>query len=174
MANEQPLEAKSAEVLALLIEGRTQAYVARTFGVSREAIRKFVNRHLAELSTSRQRVAAAVIEHAITEKVNRIADAQWRRDLLVAVREARAKGDTGMDTGIVARQYKMIGSGKNVEMVEEYKVDTAFLAEWRANDLHVSEELGQRPRPDVHIGDKNVFILEVSTPHDHGDIPKLG
>ena len=137
------LEAQASEIIAYLVSGKTQAATAREFGASREAIRKFVNRHLEELSTNRQRVADAVIEHAITEKVNRIADAQWRRDLLVAVREARAKGETGMATGIVARQYKMLGSGKSAAVVEEYKVDTAFLAEWRANDHQVAEELGQ-------------------------------
>ena len=51
-----------------------------------------------------------------------------------------------METGIVARQYKMVGSGENASLVEEYKVDTAFLAEWRANDRQVSEELDQLPR----------------------------
>ena len=132
----------------MLASGKRQVDVANQYSVSREAVSQFVKRHAEAVSTARQRVADAVIDHAISDKVHRIADAQWRRDLLVAVREARAKGGTGMDTGIVARQYKMIGGGDNAQVVEEYKVDTAFLAEWRANDHQVAEELAQLPRPD--------------------------
>ena len=134
------------KVEAWILEGLKDSEIARRVGVHRSAIFRFRRRNAAEIAPAVAKVEQETIDFAIANKVNRIRDAQLRRDLLDGVRQARAHGGTGMETGIVARQYKMVGSGENASLVEEYKVDTAFLAEWRANDRQVSEELDQLPR----------------------------
>ena len=141
-----PLEKAAAEICALVLEGSPDTQIAEWFGVDRASIGRFKAKHRADLEAMRAEVARLVTDYAIAHQVNRVADAQLRRDLLDAVRQARASGGTGMETGIVARQYKSLGGGEFAEVVEEYRVDTAFLAEWRANDKQVAEELDQLPR----------------------------
>ena len=125
-------------------------------------------RHKDELDRLKGEVRRRVEEYAISDRVNRIRDAQLRRDLLVAVQEARARGETGENTGIVVKTYRNLGSGENSYVVEEYKVDVAFLAEWRANERYVSEELGQLSKGEdgLSISGSQVVIVR--------DVPEMG
>jgi len=71
---------------------------------------------------------------------------RWRR--LQTVIEERAKalemaGAPGGKTGLLCRRLKMIGSGKNAEVVEEYEVDPTLLREMRAHEEQAAKELGQ-------------------------------
>lgn len=50
----------------------------------------------------------------------------------------------GGDTGLVVKQYKMVGGGENAMLVEEYVADTAVTKEIRAIYDDTAKELGQR------------------------------
>jgi hypothetical protein len=175
LANNYALEkpAKRARVIALVLEGKSDAQVAAAIStpkcsVSRQAITKFRARHADELQPAIAEIEKQITDYAIAKQVNRIADAQLRRDLLYQVREIRSNGGEGMETGIVVRTYKQIGAGEDAKLVEEYRVDTAMLAEWRANDRYVAEVLDQLPRANmtVDLSDHRSYTLVVQKPDD--------
>lgn len=160
-ARRTKLEKRRQDVIALIVEGKGSREIARIIGCARDSVHSFQARHAEEIDALRRELEQRVEAYAITKQVNRIRDAQLRRDLLDQVRESRASGGTGMETGIVLRQYKTLGSGEFAETVEEYKVDTAFLAEWRANDKQVAEELGQiqQPAPNINIDNRTQILV---------------
>jgi phage terminase small subunit len=70
---------------------------------------------------------------------------QRYRRLIEARRDAYTDTDViGGDTGLVVKQYKMVGGGENAQLVEEYVADTAVTKEIRAIYDDVAKELGQR------------------------------
>lgn len=142
------LERKRAEVIGWLVEGKPVGEIAKLVStkkqqVTSQAVCAFRKRHIAEITPIVAEIEKQITDYSIANVVNRIRDAQLRRDLLARVQELRAFGETGMETGIVAKSYRSIGSGPFAQVVEEFKVDTAFLAEWRANEEHVAAQLGQ-------------------------------
>jgi hypothetical protein len=91
-------------------------------------------------------IDAAMMKLAIAKKHKRVAslDRDWQR--MERVQEARAveHGDVpGGDTGLLVRQIKQIGAGRDVQVVEEYVVDTALLKEKRETMKQAATELGQ-------------------------------
>lgn len=67
---------------------------------------------------------------------------------LLQVIDERAKSEDmvavpGGKTGIVTKTLKGIGKGEDFKMVEEYRVDTASVAEIRDIQKQAAEELGQ-------------------------------
>ena len=71
---------------------------------------------------------------------------RWNR--MRRVIEERAKDPDMQDvpggqTGLMILSIKGIGSKENFEVVKEYRVDTALLAEIRAHEQQAAEELGQ-------------------------------
>ena len=142
-----------AEVIGLIASGFSTIQIAQQLNCTPPAISQFRKRHRDEINALIARIEAEVEDYAISRTANRIADAQMRRDLLEQVRQARAAGGTGIETGIVVRQYRAVGDA----MVEEYKVDTATLAEWRANEKHVAEQLHQ-------LDEKSGLGVQVNVP----------
>lgn len=53
-------------------------------------------------------------------------------------------GIPGGKTGLVVRQLKMIGTGHNAEVVEEYAIDTGGLKIWQSLLDTVRDEMGQK------------------------------
>lgn len=147
-----------AVIMALGVQGKSPAEVARQFGVTIQTVYAFRARHEAEIDIQSARLVAQIQDLAIAHQANRIADAQRRRDLLVAVRDSRAAGGTGIETGIVVKTFKMIGSGEDARLIEEYKLDSSLLTEWRLNDYQVAQELGQLVERRAAAGDTNVQI----------------
>lgn len=49
----------------------------------------------------------------------------------------------GGSSGLLVRQVKQIGSGESSRIVEEYKLDTELLAEFREHEKQMAIELGQ-------------------------------
>jgi hypothetical protein len=91
-------------------------------------------------------IDAAMMKLAIAKKHKRVAslDRDWRR--MERVQEARAVEHDdvpGGDTGLLVRQIKQIGAGRDVQIVEEYVVDTALLKEKRETMKQAATELGQ-------------------------------
>ena len=147
------LERHRAEVISLVMD-YTDAQVARFYQVSREAVGKFRERHADEIAQERARLDAAVLDQTIAEKAARIAAKNQRWHLLEQVREARANGGTGMETGLVVKQYKAVGVGKDMRLVEEYKVDDGLLGALHQLEDGAAREMGHYPKS----GDVNVQI----------------
>jgi hypothetical protein len=161
------LERNYDKVIALVLEGASDHEIARQVKCAPRSVGAFKTRHKAELTRLSDELNDKVANYTISNIVNRIADAQLRRDLLVAVAEARAKGLTGEETGIVMVEERVYGSGPGSTTVKAYRVDTAFLAEWRQNDKHVAEQLGQLPKPEMN------FDLRKQTVNIYRDVPSL-
>ncbi len=172
------LERKRGDVIGLIIKGETDAQIARIIGCARPSVKGFKVRHAEEIAAGRAKLQRELTDYAIAHKVNRMAGYDRDYQLLGEVIEARANDkrydEPGYSTGLMAHSLKSVGSGENSQVVDEYKVDVAVIAERRALAHAAAEETGQLPRPDVHVGDKHTFFIQVNAPHDHGDIPELG
>lgn len=144
------LQKNIPEVAALLASGSTNTEVAEMFGVASSSVTRFAQRFADEIEEIGKQLREETVDLAIANVRNRIEDAQLRRNLMRAVQEARARGESGVETGIVATTYKQRGVVQMEDgeeslpyYVPEYKVDTAFLKEWRENEDHVAKQLGQ-------------------------------
>ncbi|HEU0165846.1 MAG TPA: hypothetical protein VFQ54_12445, partial [Thermomicrobiales bacterium] len=49
----------------------------------------------------------------------------------------------GGGTGLILRQYKQVGSGRDAQLVEEYVVDTATVRQIQSLHEQAAKELGQ-------------------------------
>lgn len=173
------LERRHAEVVAMIVEGKSGHAIAQHFGAATHSVLNFQKRHEAEILAARAEFGLAVVGAAISRQANRILGYQEDYDRLGGVIEARQEDtrytEPGYSTGLMAHSLKSVGVGRRATVVDEFKVDTSLIQARNVIRRSVAEELAQLPRPDVHIGDKNVFILEVAPPPDHvGDVPELG
>jgi hypothetical protein len=96
-------------------------------------------------------------QSAITDMAHRLKVLDTIEQKILDVIEDRASAYDnsempGGHTGIVVRQYKMVGSGRDAELVEEYAVDTATLRELRATHEQAAKELGQWTEKHEHSG----------------------
>ena len=153
-----------AEVIAWMIEGVRDAEIARRVGMTREAIYRFRQRHEAEIAPVVAEIERQITDAAIADKVNRILDADRDYRRLGEVIEARAADarydEPGYRSGVMVHQLKQIGSGRNAETVDEYKVDTALIAERRALRREVAEELDQLPRGNnINIDNRTQILI---------------
>lgn len=159
------LEKHQDEVIAFLLNGWIPARIAEKFSVSIPAVMKFQQRHADRLNALNEVVAKQVTDYAISAKVNRIIAKDSRWHLLEQVRLARAKGEEGMETGLVVRTYKALGSGNNMSIVEEYKVDDGLLSALDRLEHSAAEELAQLPKAgDVTVNANNGSKVLVITP----------
>lgn len=98
-------------------------------------------------------IQAAMLRHAIAKKHKRLTVLDGLHDKLLTVVEERAadyannaeSGDVpaGGGTGLILRQIKQIGSGRDAQIVEEFGVDTGLIREIRAIHEQAAKELGQ-------------------------------
>lgn len=91
--------------------------------------------------------AAALKNKGIVERQNRI-DAyndRWERmQRIIAERSVAMADDApGGATGLLVRLSRTLGRGPDTQIVEEYSVDTALLAELRATERQAAQELDQ-------------------------------
>lgn len=90
----------------------------------------------------------AVRDEGISSRQNRV-DAlndRWHRMKQVIDERAVEPGIEnvpGGSTGLLVRSHKMIGSGRDATVVEEYGVDVGLLKEMRAHEQQAAQELGQ-------------------------------
>ena len=167
------LEKHQAEVIALLLTGSTAPAIAEKYKVRRESVHRFMRRHSDKLAALQQVVVKQVEDYAIAQKVNRIATNDMLKNLLLQVRDDRAAGGTGIETGLVVRREKALGSGRDMTIVEEYEIDPALIT--LIDKLHNStaDELGDKPRPDTNVHQNLVLIREYHV-HGSGDNIALG
>ena len=158
-----PLEKASAEICALVLDGAADTQIAEWFGTRREAVGRWKDRHRADIEAMRAEVERQVTDAAIASRVERIfaLDDRWHRGRQVI--EERAIDPTVQDvpggkTGLLVRQLKQIGSGRDASIVEEYAVDTGLLSSLLAMEKEASDVLGHRPKPDINIDNRKVII----------------
>ena len=158
------LEKHQDEVIAFLLNGWNWARIAEKYSVSRQAVMMFQRRHADKLQALQAVVTKQVEDYAIAQKVNRVATNDMLKNLLLQVRDARARGEMGMETGLVVRREKALGSGDGMVIVEEYEIDPAVVM--LIDRLHhaTANELGQLPKAaTVDLSDRRTYILEVVT-----------
>ena len=159
------LEKNAAEVVAVLACGDKHADVARMFGCSREGVSYFANKYEAEIAALQAERDRQITDARIADQVQRVLDADADYQALGAVMEARATDmrytEPGYRTGTMAHSLKSVGSGENAQIVSEFKVDTALIAERRALRRAVAEELNQIARPaiNVQVNDNRRYVL---------------
>lgn len=129
----------------------SQAEVARKYGVARSSVSDFAIRYKADIASLQVRTAEATEEYRIADKAYRTSVRDGLLHDLLAVKESRKNGGTGIETGLVVRQLKSIGSGRDAEIVEEYKLDPALIELVDKLGRSTAEELGQLPKGDTNI-----------------------
>lgn len=173
-----------ADAALLLAEDElSDAAIAEKVGIGRTTLFTWkqhpdfqarIKEHIAELE-------ASILRYAIAKKRNRVArqNADWER--LERIREERANnpemgGVSGDDTGLLIRQYKVIGTGHNAQTIEEIVVDTGLVKARSELEKHTAGELDQTPAMKVrHGGDpdnKEPIRHEVKTFGDLVDLAR--
>lgn len=157
------LEKQRENVIADLLGHMTQEQVAAKYGVAPGSVQKFKVRHADKLTELSLAVEARVEDYAIASKVNRIAALQDRWDRMKALLDARAKDsrysdEPGYETGLMIHQLKAIGRGEDFQLVNLYVTDAQLLAEMRATERAVAEELGSLPKQDITLNVQNNIL----------------
>ena len=154
-----------AKVRALVLEGLTDRAIAKRVGVDHSNVTRWRARHAAELHSLTAKIERKIEGAAISKVVSRVWDAQGDYDRLGGVIDARSKDDRydepGYATGVMVHQVKSVAAGDNAQLVDEYKVDTALVAERRMLRRAVAEELDQLPRAGVVINDNRIQLVQV-------------
>lgn len=102
----------------------------------------------AHVDRLRERLAAESLAGGIADRAQRVAFQQERHRALRQVVAERGADPTMRDipggtTGYVVRQLKMIGLGKQAQVVEEHAVDKPTLDALAALEKQTAQELGQ-------------------------------
>lgn len=151
----------------LLVEGRRGALsqVAKIANVSRQAIADYKRVHLERaqrlaeiigtnpgnnrtpaslLSEAAARLPAVLPILAAREKrLEALQDRHNRLNVIMTERADDMQTAPGGKSGLLVRQLKQIGSGESAQVVEEYKLDTGLLSEFREHEKQMAIELGQ-------------------------------
>jgi hypothetical protein len=151
----------------------TQAYIDA--GYPEQAARQCASRLLtkanvrARVTELQELFASRVIKREIADRNSRVASLQDIWDRMHRVVEARAADESlrvapGGDTGLLVRQLKKIGTGRDAEIVEEFAVDTGLLKEMRAHAQQAAQELGQwdAGKGDIDPKEAPPFVVEVT------------
>ena len=142
----------------------TDTAIAEVMAVNPSTISRWRQRHKAELAAAAAKLHEAIIDLTITEKVHRL---QAKQERWLGLRQVVAERGAdpsmanvpGGKTGLMVRQYKMLGSGDYAQVVEEYKVDTGLLSAASELEAEAADELGQKPRPDVNIDNRTQILI---------------
>lgn len=153
------LEKHFSEVFTDCMAGMNLPEIAAKYGVDPSAVTRFKQRNAEALDQAMREVIDYSRQTAIADKQYRLMVKDRLETLLEKVRQDRANGGTGLETGLVAKTYRMIGSGLNAQIVEEYKVDTGLVAAIDSLHKSAAEELGQLPRPDQNVNVKAMLLV---------------
>jgi hypothetical protein len=130
--------------------------IAKTLGIGRATLSRWKTdpEFAAQVGDHIGEIKARMLRRAIAKKEKRIDVLNDLHDKLLTVVQERAAdyaaqaasgGDVpaGGGTGLIVRQLKQIGSGRDAQVVEEFGVDTALVREIRATHEQAAKELGQ-------------------------------
>lgn len=142
---------RKTEQAALLVAQDTQSDegIAAACGVSKVTLEAWKKRpdFAARVQAHVAAFAEAIKGRGIAERQNRV-DAlndRWRKMRAVIEERAAAHADEapGVGTGLLVRQEKQLGAGRNAVRVVEFVVDTGLLNELRQHEKQAAQELGQ-------------------------------
>ena len=144
----KPLERPKirADVEAWILEGVTDAEIARRVGVHRSAVGYFRKRHAAELAPLIAGVNQQIRDVAIRDKEERIRRYWAMIQQIDALVEQRG--------GLEAVDAKWVGTARSGREVEVRRFDAALVGKWHELHREVAEELAQIPRQ----SDSNVTV----------------
>jgi hypothetical protein len=145
---------RETAALSVAHDSLSDAEIAKEAGITRSTLSTW--KHSPEfqgrIEEHKQAAREAIRKSGIALVENRVArkNADWER--LETIRRARAKAaesdaellEEGGATGLVLRRLKSIGTGAAAQIVNEYAIDTALLAERDRLEEAVARELGQR------------------------------
>lgn len=140
---------KEQAALAVAEDRLPDAEIAAAAGVSRQSLErwKLKAEFRARVEELRAAIRARVREHGIAVVENRVValNERWRlMQQVIAERGAALAGECpGGGTGLLVRQVKQIGQGRDAQVVEEFAVDAGLLRELRGHEEQAARELGQ-------------------------------
>lgn len=145
LTNEQ---ARAAQLVA---DGDfTFPQIAEQIGISRQSLLAWRKRpeFIQRVAEIREDYRQAIRQRgvAILEKRVEAQNDRWRRMQRVIQERAEApemENVPGGKTGLMIRRLKMLGTGENATVVEEFEVDTGLLREIREVEKIAAQELGQ-------------------------------
>lgn len=151
MAGKRPLTNAQIKAAHLVVEDRlTDEEIAAEVGTS---IRQFYRwkrspAFVAETTRITKAFNAALIGVGVATHRRRVEAINDRWHRMQRLIEARAKDPEtaripGGETGLLVKQLKGIGKGKDFKVVEEFAVDTGLLREMREHERQAAMELGQ-------------------------------
>lgn len=88
-------------------------------------------------------IAAAPMLSAKNSRLAALEDRHERMRIVMDERAEEMAGVPGGRSGLLVRQIKQVGQGDNAQIVEEYKLDTGLLSEFREHEKQAAMELGQ-------------------------------
>jgi phage terminase small subunit len=157
-----------------LVSGLSQAKAYTSAGYSERGAKQSAARLLANadvrsrVADLRREIKTRYIHLQITERDERLKAAQERWDGMREVIQARKTGDysRALKTGLIVRGERVIGTGKNAKLIEEYEVDTGLLDTMAALEKQVAIETGQwteKQDVDLHgqISAKSIALSKV-------------
>lgn len=139
----------------------TEAYVKAGYSASGASQSGYRLGQVAEVQARiaeiRAEISAGMVKASIRDRNARIAALQDRWERMQRVIEARAADPDhasapGGDTGLLVRQFKIVGRGEDAKPVEEFSVDTGLLSEMRQAELQAAKEEGQLAEKHEHSG----------------------
>lgn len=158
------LERNRDKIIPMVVDGAKDADIARQFKAAKSSVHDFMRRHADEIEALRAELRRRVDDVLLRDKERRIREADgdyWRTDVVVQARAADTRyNEPGYASGTMVHSLKQLGGGENATIVDEYKVDTALLAERRALRREVAEQLGELPKPTLNvIQDNRSYVL---------------
>ncbi len=154
----------------LAIDELTDEQIAAEVGVSGRALWYWKAHPVfkAEVGRLTHEAAGKVLARGIAKKANRIARLDERWNLMQQVRIERAADPAVQDvpggkTGLIVRQVKQIGAGRDAQLVEEYAVDVASLREEREMEKQAAQDVGdwEKRAEAAQAGMERLTIREV-------------
>lgn len=136
----------------------TDEQIAAAVGVTRKTLHnwKQTDEFVTAVNEQVSQIQAGMRRLAIAKKHKRVAvldDLHAKALKVIEERTVVENGEPGESTGLVVRQYKQVGSGKDAQIIEEFAVDTALMREIRAIEEQAAKELGQwADKSEVNLG----------------------
>jgi transposase-like protein len=150
------------QAAALIARGdMTMQQIAEAVGVDRNTLHwwrlaaPFNQRIEDHLAAARQTLLSVGVA-AKANRVRAIHDRWLRLQQVIEERAAAAMADPetrdvpGASSGLLTRQQKVVGSGRNAILIEEWVFDAPLMREIRSLEEHAARELGQW-QPDTAV-----------------------
>lgn len=167
--NQGTLERRKDKVFELIYAGLNDTECARLLTRGRgkaspQAVSEFRKRHAAEIEAHKLEKVKAVEDFDIASQFKRTMVRDMIHTKLLEVIREREQGKHGTSTGLVVKTKKAVGTGKNQEIIDEYRLDPSVIQMIDLLERSTAEELGQLIQPEKGKGDNinnGVIIYQV-------------